>query len=919
MGSTSAGQRPVSSGSYAAMVHSSSSQPRADPGTGGSGIVGKMQSLKISGQSSQLLPESGILPIKRPDSGGVARVGTVNILVNHFPVSFNPETVIRHYDIDVKPAEVAAAKGKGRTVKISKANLCLIMDKLFSDHPSFPREMTAYDGEKNIFSPIPLPTGQFKVELSREDDMRCRSYIFTVNLVNELSLHKLKEYLTGDLLQIPRDVLQGMDVVMKENPRRQMVSIGRSFHFKDPQCDLGCGVAASEGFQQGLKPTSQGLALCLDYSVLAVRKKIPVLDFLQENICDFDLNSFQNRRMKKEIESALKGLKVTVVHRLTKQKYVVTGLTDKRACDITFTMEDPDGQVPPRSVRLLDYFWDKYGVDVQYTDMPCLTLGKGGRANYVPIELCVLVEGQRYPKDNLDRNSGLLLKSMSLARPQDRKNKICGMLQSGDGPCGGGIFNNFEMDVRMNMTKVQGRVIGPPVLKLRTLNGNVNELPVQGEKCEWNLRFNSVVEGRSLVRWAVLDFTLNERSTDRLKDEIFIPKLVARCNKLGLHMTQPLLIERTQMRTLCSIDSLTQVMERVNYEACRGQGNLQLLLCVMTRQDSGYKYIKWISETRMGVVTQCCLSKPANECRDQYLANLGMKINAKLGGSNVELINRLPLFEEGSHVMLIGADVNHPRPMDASSPSIAAVVASMNQAANKYSPRVCFQQHRSEKIINFGEICLELIESYERLNGVKPGKILIFRDGVSEGQFDMVLNEELRDLKKVLQGRDYCPTITVIVARKRHHTRLFPETPRDASEKGNVPPGTVVDRTIVHPFEFDFYLCSHYGSIGTSKPTHYHVLWDEHGFSSDKLQELIYNLCYTFARCCKPVSLVPPVYYADLLAYRGRLYFDALTEKQSSGSSSSLGGASSTSTSGPSMDEGIFKLHSDLENMMFFI
>ena len=468
----------------------------------------------------------------------------------------------------------------------------------------------------------------------------------------------------------------------------------------------------------------------------------------------------------------------------------------------------------------------------------------------------------------------------------------------------------------MNMTKVEGRVIRPPQLRLRALNGNVNAFPVQGEKCEWNLVDKSVVEGKSLERWAVLDFTLNER--DRLDDRKFIPKLIARCNKLGLHVTPPLRIERTEMRTLCSVDSLTQLMERVNYEACRGRGNLQLLLCVMTRKDSGYKYIKWISEAKMGVITQCCLSAPANEARDQYLANLGMKINAKLGGSNVELVNQLPLFEDGSHVILIGADVNHPRAMDASSPSIAAVVASMNQAASKYSPRVRFQQHRSEKIINFGEICLELIESYERFNGVKPGKILIFRDGVSEGQFDMVLNEELLDLKKVLQGRKYCPTITVIVARKRHHTRLFPETPRDGSLKGNVPPGTVVDRTIVHPFEFDFYLCSHYGSIGTSKPTHYHVLWDEHGFSSDKLQEFIYNLCYTFARCCKPVSLVPPVYYADLLAYRGRLHFDAVTEKQSSGSSSSWGGTSS-SASGASMEESIFKLHSDLENTMFFV
>ena len=47
----------------------------------------------------------------------------------------------------------------------------------------------------------------------------------------------------------------------------------------------------------------------------------------------------------------------------------------------------------------------------------------------------------------------------------------------------------------------------------------------------------------------------------------------------------------------------------------------------------------------------------------------------------------------------------------------------------------------------------------------------------------------------------------------------------------NVLPGTVVDDVICHPRDFDFYLCSHAGERGTSRPTHYHVLWDDLKFS----------------------------------------------------------------------------------------
>lgn len=32
---------------------------------------------------------------------------------------------------------------------------------------------------------------------------------------------------------------------------------------------------------------------------------------------------------------------------------------------------------------------------------------------------------------------------------------------------------------------------------------------------------------------------------------------------------------------------------------------------------------------------------------------------------------------------------------------------------------------------------------------------------------------------------------------------------------------------------------------GTSRPAHYHVLWDENNFSADGLQSLTNNLCYT--------------------------------------------------------------------------
>ena len=378
-----------------------------------------------------------IIPVKRPDKGGVLAIRTVGLRVNHFPVKFNPNTIIMHYVVDV---QLAVPPKNGRPARISKSVLSEIRNKLSSDDPEqYPLSKTVYDGEKNIFSVVPLPTGKFDVEVHAGEDMKGGSYVVTINLVKEIKFGKLKDYLNGQLLSIPRDVLQGMDVVMRENPSRYMIPFGRSFFPREGD-DLGWGITASRGFQHSLKPTSQGLALCVNSSVLAFRKKMSVLDFLREHIPKFDINNF--RSFRRDVEYALGGLKVTVTHWKNKQKYIIRGLTRENTQEYSFIHEGPDGQNPPRQVRIVDYFREKYGKDIMYKDIPCLDLGKANKQNAVPMELCVLVEGQRYPKELLDRNAGTILKNLSLVPPRVREREIYSVVRSEIGPCGY-VHSNF--------------------------------------------------------------------------------------------------------------------------------------------------------------------------------------------------------------------------------------------------------------------------------------------------------------------------------------------------------------------------------------------------------------------------------------------------------------------------------------------
>lgn len=828
------------------------------------------------------------VPMQRPDRGGSSSQSKVKLLVNHFIVNYRQASTIFHYDIDIK-LDQASPKASGK--ELSKAEFLSVKDELFKD-TDFRRlsSCVAYDGGRNLFTSAELPEGLFRVRV------RSKTYIVSVDLKKQMPLSQLSE------LPVPREVLQGLDVIVREASRWRKIIVGKGFYSPDNSLDIGQNAVALKGAQQTLKHTQQGLILCVDYSVMPFYKAGPVMDLVEKIVGRLDYRTTLNKRQVENLDYELKGRRVTVIHRRTNQKYTVQGLTPLPTSQLTFV----DAETR-QTKRLVDYYAQKHGKVIEYQMLPCLDLSKSkDKPNHVPIELCTLLEGQRYPKANLDKNSDRTLKSEALIPAFRRKKEILDLVNSRDGPCSGEIAHQFGISLDVQMTEVTGRILPPPNLKLGASNGQTCKFSIDQDSCQWNLMKKKLVEGRDLDCWGIVDFSArpSHPRQEPLNGRMFVEKIVKKCCDLGIRMnTTPCFVHISGMAVLSDPHQLHEELNKAKQTAVSKKQKLKLLFCPMSEQHPGYKTLKLICDTELGILTQCFLSNLANkpQGQDQYMTNLALKINGKLGGSNVQLFDSLPQVS-GVPFMFIGADVNHPSPGNVESPSIAAVVASINPGVNKYASRIRAQPHRCEVIQQLGEICLELIGVFEKQNCVKPKRIIYFRDGVSDGQFDMVLNEELADMEKAIKVNGYSPTITVIVAKKRHHTRLFPKDQgQPQTRNGNVPPGTVVDTGVVDPSAYDFYLCSHNGLLGTSRPTHYYSLVDEHGFSSDDLQKLIYNLCFVFARCTKPVSLATPVYYADLAAYRGRLYYEA-------------GVKSGT------FEVGNFpRLHKDLEDNMFFI
>ncbi|XP_042038307.1 protein argonaute 10-like [Salvia splendens] len=813
---------------------------------------------------------------------GFGQIGTKCIVkANHFFADL-PDKDLNHYDVTITP-EV--------TSKVVNRAIMAELVKLYKESELGMR-LPAYDGRKGLYTAGELPFAwkEFTIKLIDDEDTvngpkRERVYKVVIKFVAKASLHHLGQFLAGKQADGPRDALQILDIVLRELSMKRFCPVGRSFFSPDirrPQ-KLGDGLEAWCGFYQSIRPTQMGLSLNIDMASAAFIEALPVIEYVAQLLGKDVLSRTLSDSDRVKVKKGLRGVKVEVTHRGdVRRKYRVSGITTQPTRELVFPVDDNSTM---KSV--VEYFQEMYGFTIQYTHLPCLQVGNQKKANYLPMEACKIVEGQRYTKRLSEKQITSLLK-VTCQRPRDRENDILQTVQH-NGYDQDPYAKEFGIRISEKLATVEARVLPAPWLKYHESGKEKDCLPQVGQ---WNMMNKKMINGMTVSRWACVNFS---RSVQDSVARGFCNELAQMCQVSGMEFSPEPVIPFYNARP----DQVEKALKHV-YHACMNKlkgKELDLLLAILPDNNGSlYGDLKRICETDLGLISQCCLTKHVFKMNKQYLANVSLKINVKMGGRNTVLLDaiscRIPLVSD-IPTIIFGADVTHPENGEESSPSIAAVVASQDwPEVTKYAGLVCAQAHRQELIQDLyktwqdpirgtvsGGMVRDLLVSFRKATGQKPQRIIFYRDGVSEGQFYQVLLFELDAIRKACASLEpnYQPPVTFIIVQKRHHTRLFANNHRDKSStdrSGNILPGTVVDSKICHPTEFDFYLCSHAGIQGTSRPAHYHVLWDENNFTADGIQMLTNNLCYTYARCTRSVSVVPPAYYAHLAAFRARFYME---------------------------------------------
>ncbi|KAI0637098.1 Piwi domain-containing protein [Trametes polyzona] len=782
----------------------------------------------------------------------------IGVLTNSYEIVRLPTATYHHYDVIIEP----------ETFK--RVNFELI-DRLQVEHAAIFNPRAVYDGRKNLFCTREIPISQFEVALTRKKSFKV--FIKRVNIISPSDVQKLtRRRSPGDVSDnaMPLNLLQ-LIVRQAPNMRHKFPSDARSFYIAHNAKDLRIGISAWRGYFQSVRPVLGKLIINVDVSHAAVYTPGYLVDTMMAHLGLRDARELTqlNNIQQQQLRLFLKGVLVKVNLGNSRPRPIKDFVPQGGLQEF-----DKDGE----RWTVQRHFEHKYNCQVRNPRFPGVRIGSTA---IVPAEFCIVVPGQLYRKKIPPHVQKDFL-GFSTQKPDERMRAIRSAVAGPNQLFDYGTSDFMQeagMAVSQDTMSVRGVVIPPPQIQYR---GHSMTIPPRAGA--WNVVGKQFAEPATLRFWSVAVF-----GRAKLSDvQDFISTLGGNLGRadMTVHNPTPPIFEGNPADPCPTLMQCAKASIQVHLPPGSPPPRPQLIVVILPESaEECRRVVKHWGDIEKHVPTQCVRTPKWIRAKDQYCNNVALKINARLGGTNSYLNTDAQEFLRTS--MVIGADVGHPGPGAVNRPSITGLVASVDPAISKMTSFVNVQTPRQEIIEDLEPMMIAALGDYREYQKsltpkpAPPKTVVFYRDGVSEGEFAQVAAREIPLIKSAfvkcgLHGQ-LTPRLIFIVVGKRHHVRFFPQNPGDSDRSGNCPAGLLVDKELSNPNYLDFYLQSHAGLLGTSRPAHYVVLENEANVSRENLQKLTFHLCHAYASATRSVSIPAPVYYADRICSRMTFHFAEAT------------------------------------------
>jgi len=652
-----------------------------------------------------------------------------------------------------------------------------------------------------------------------------------------------------------------MQLIIRQGPNLHNTNNGRAYFPNDKSQirDIGGALELWRGIYHSIRPAPQKMILTIDTCTAAVYLAGDLRNVALSFLGTTDtraLNLSSNDPKFKQLERFLKNVRISIPSSKGQRTKIIRGLVERAG---KFVFSKNDGQ--ESTVAL--HFQETYNIRIRYSDIFGVNLSgkKDPHPSVIPAELCQVIPGQLYKRKVPEYLTAKVVEFAKI-KPQDRFRKIT---QSVEAYHRSEFVVESGMQIDTNPLQINARRLNVP----RVLYGVGGTANVRDGG--WNVVGKQLSSPKTFNSWAVIDFVSDKLDMKQIEDRV--RALSSCCQQLGMGPSvRPLAIERGNAHF--PEESLKKLLDSI---INRAKPETFILIVILPNSAGPIRNaVKYWGDVKYGVMTQCLRLEKFMGANNQYWNNVALKINARLGGCNSSSESGVLTGLQAQPFMIVGADVGHPGP-GVAKPSVTGLVFSYDEGATRYAALTEIQQPRVEIIESLQKMMERALGLFIEFRKIPPRRVIFFRDGVSEGEYNTVAAAELEAIqaaiKTIVGGRDYQILVTFIVVGKRHHSVFFPRNNSEGDRKGNCHPGLVVESEVTGPMRNDFYLQSHAALQGTPRSAHYIVLHDDiFNGNMQKIQELSFTLCHVYAKATRSVSIPAPVYYADLVCSRGAFH-----------------------------------------------
>jgi hypothetical protein len=556
--------------------------------------------------------------------------------------------------------------------------------------------------------------------------------------------------------------------------------LGIQAHANAESWALGEGLIAIRGYYSSVRLGPQRVLLNVNVSTGAFYEPIPLSELMLKFMGN---RSFNNETAAKLCANFIKRLKVATKYLKEKDDTgkevpslkirTVMGFTKRpyaQASDqVRFDFTDNGSTT---NITVQAYFARKHKITLSRPDLPVINCGTDKDQMLIPPELCLVIAGQpsrrllsanqtsvmigfagRPPNANAASIETSGLQVMQLANNQQPN-----------------TITKAGIQMNTNMLTVPARILPPVSIKFRKV--------LNTRDGGWNLANQEFYKGSQMKGiFSGLQITITGRNPRTANFSAALNTVAAELQKYGV--TYQTYIGPTAPVPLQSLDrqnfaTISKILD-AKFSAAVEKNVKWILIAIPEKNPVLYAIIKFLGDYKYGIntvlVQDSNMAKiaPADGSGGDLMlvANLALKFSIKSGGQPWALnANDLPLIKKKT--MVVGLDVTHPSPTSKEgAPSIAAISWSKDPQLSAWFANGSTQASRREMIDGLPQLLVDAIKSWRKHNGGQlPDEILVFRDGVSDGQFAQVLQVEFALMQKAfgqVYSKDKHPKVSIVV------------------------------------------------------------------------------------------------------------------------------------------------------------